>query len=277
MVLEEGRAVTKTTPVAALGSTSATEKLLQMHEENHFTAGEVVRDVIMGVSDGLTVPFALAAGLSGTSVPSSIILTAGLAEVAAGAISMGLGGYFFSSPLPLSHHQLIARLRYLAAKSEADHYMRELKREQEEIITVPDTEAAEIAEILSQYGLEPHEYTPIVNSLRKNPQAWLEFMMKFELGLEKPEPRRALQSALTIALAYVMGGMVPLLPYVFITTAEKAMLTSVCVTVVALLIFGYMKGHFTGNRPLLSAIQTAFIGALASAAAYAMAKAVQGA
>ncbi|XP_008795359.3 vacuolar iron transporter 1-like [Phoenix dactylifera] len=258
MVLEEGRAVTKTTSAAAMGSTSATEKLLQKHQENHFTAGEVVRDVIMGVSDGLTVPFALAAGLSGTSAPSSIILTAGIAEVAAGAISMGLGGY-------------------LAAKSEADHYMRELKREQEEIITVPDAEAAEIGDILSQYGLQPHEYNPMVNALRKNPQAWLDFMMKFELGLEKPEPRRALQSALTIALAYIVGGLVPLLPYVFITTAEKAMLTSIGVTLTALLIFGCLKGHFTGNRPLQSAIQTAFIGALASAAAYAMAKLVQGA
>ncbi|WOK91941.1 hypothetical protein Cni_G00632 [Canna indica] len=270
-----------TTPVAA--ANVPTEKLLSHHEEQHFTAGEVVRDVIMGVSDGLTVPFALAAGLSGAKVPSHIILTAGLAEVAAGAISMGLGGY-------------------LAAKSEADHYYRELKREQEEIIAVPDTgklthatsppnisrwiligrslyvviaEAAEIEEILSRYGLEPHEYGPVVNSLRKNPQAWLEFMMKFELGLEKPDPKRALQSAITIAFSYMVGGLVPLLPYVFIHTAVKAMLTSIGVTLAALLFFGYVKGHFTGNRPFLSAVQTAFIGAIASAAAYAMAKAVQ--
>ncbi|KAL0446709.1 UNVERIFIED_CONTAM: Vacuolar iron transporter 1 [Sesamum latifolium] len=145
---------------------------------------------------------------------------AGVAEVAAGAISMGLGGY-------------------LAAKSEADHYMRELKREQEEIIAVPDTEAAEVAEILSEYGIQPHEYTPVVNALRKNPKAWLDFMMKFELGLEKPDPKRALHSALTIAIAYIVG-------------------------------------HFTGNKPFRSALQTAFIGAVASAAAFGMAKAVQG-
>ncbi|KAG1358764.1 vacuolar iron transporter 1.1 [Cocos nucifera] len=252
MALEEGRAVTRT------ASASATEKLLLHHKEKHFTAGDVVRDVIMGVSDGLTVPFALAAGLSGTSAPSYLILTAGLAEVAAGAISMGLGGY-------------------LAAKSEADHYVRELKREEEEIVTVPDTEAAEIGEIFSRYGLQPHDYSPVVNSLRKNPQAWLEFMMKFELGLEKPEPRRALQSALTIAMAYMVGGMVPLLPYFFIPTAQKAMLASIGVTLTALIFFGYIKGHLTGNRPLLSAIQTAFIGALASAAAYALAKALQAA
>lgn len=231
------------------------QTLLNQHREKHFTAGEIVRDVIIGVSDGLTVPFALAAGLSGANATSSIVLTAGIAEVAAGAISMGLGGY-------------------LAAKSEADHYARELKREQEEIITVPDTEAAEVAGILADYGVEPHEYGPVVNALRKKPQAWLEFMMKFELGLEKPDPRRALHSALTIAIAYVLGGMVPLIPYMFIPRATDAVLASVAVTLVALLIFGYAKGYFTGNKPVKSALQTAFIGAIASAAAFGMAKAV---
>ncbi|KAL7000842.1 Vacuolar iron transporter 1 [Sarracenia purpurea var. burkii] len=145
--------------MAENGTTESENPLLNHHTENHFTASEIIRDIIIGVSDGLTVPFALAAGLSGANASSSIVLTAGIAEVAAGAISMGLGGY-------------------LAAKSEADHYMRELRREQEEIITVPDTEAAEIGEILSQYGVEPHEYGPVVNALRKNPQAWLDFMMK---------------------------------------------------------------------------------------------------
>ncbi|KAH7510501.1 vacuolar iron transporter 1 [Ziziphus jujuba] len=232
------------------------QTLLNHHKEKHFTAGEIVRDIIIGVSDGLTVPFALAAGLSGANATSSIVLTAGIAEVAAGAISMGLGGY-------------------LAAKSEADHYKRELKREQEEIITVPETEAAEVAEVLAQYGIEPHEYAPVVNALRKRPQAWLDFMMKFELGLEKPDPRRALQSALTIAIAYVLGGLVPLVPYMFIPRAREAMFASVIVTLVALLIFGYAKGYFTGSKPLMSAIQTALIGAIASAAAFAMAKVVQ--
>lgn len=233
------------------------ESLLDQHKEKHFTAGEIVRDIIIGVSDGLTVPFALAAGLSGANASSSIILTAGIAEVAAGAISMGLGGY-------------------LAAKSESDHYMRELKREKEEIISVPDTEAAEIAEILSQYGIQPHEYAPVVNALRKNPQAWLDFMMKFELGLEKPDPRRALQSAFTIAIAYILGGLVPLIPYMLIPIARKAVVASVLVTILALLIFGYAKGHFTGSRPFRSAFQTALIGAIASAAAFGLAKAVQG-
>nr|CAN74146.1 hypothetical protein VITISV_036666 [Vitis vinifera] len=230
--------------------------LLHQHEEKHFMSSEVVRDIIIGVSDGLTVPFALAAGLSGASASSSIILTAGIAEVAAGSISMGLGGY-------------------LAAKSEADHYMRELKREQEEIITVPDMEAAEIGEILEQYGVEPHEYGPVVDALRRNPQAWLDFMMKFELGLEKPNPRRALQSALTIAVSYIMGGLVPLIPYMFIPIAREAVIASVIFTLLALLVFGFAKGYFTGNKPFSSALQTAFIGALASAAAFTFAKLVR--
>lgn len=243
----------------AFTATSEAQKtaLLNQHKEKHFTAGEVVRDIIIGVSDGLTVPFALAAGLSGASASSSIVLTAGIAEVAAGAISMGLGGY-------------------LAAKSEADHYAMELKREQDEIIAVPDTEAAEVAEILAQYGIEPHEYAPVVNALRKKPQAWLDFMMKFELGLEKPDPRRALQSAFTIGIAYIIGGLFPLLPYMFIPVATKALIASVIITLIALLIFGYAKGYFTGSKPIQSALQTALIGALASAAAYGMAKVVQG-
>ncbi|KAL6189921.1 hypothetical protein ACLB2K_036322 [Fragaria x ananassa] len=229
--------------------------LISQHKEKHFTAGEIVRDIIIGVSDGLTVPFALAAGLSGANATSSIVLTAGVAEVAAGAISMGLGGY-------------------LAAKSEADHYVRELRREQEEIVNVPDTEAAEVAEILAEYGIEHHEYTPVVNALRKNPQAWLDFMMKFELGLEKPDPRRALHSALTIAISYILGGVVPLIPYMFIPKASEALAGSVVLTLAALLIFGFAKGYFTGSKPFKSAFQTALIGAIASAAAFGMAKAI---
>ncbi|TYH33023.1 hypothetical protein ES332_D13G029900v1 [Gossypium tomentosum] len=231
------------------------QTLLNHHKEKHFTAGEVVRDIIIGVSDGLTVPFALAAGLSGANASSSIVITAGIAEVAAGAISMGLGGY-------------------LAAKSEADHYTRELKREEEEIINVPDVEAAEVAEILAEYGVEPHEYAPVVNALRKRPQAWLDFMMKFELGLEKPDPRRALQSAFNIAVSYILGGLVPLLPYMFIPRAQDAVIASVVITIAALLIFGYAKGYFTGNKPVKSAFQTALIGAIASAAAFGIAKVI---
>ncbi|KAG6579188.1 Vacuolar iron transporter 1, partial [Cucurbita argyrosperma subsp. argyrosperma] len=228
--------------------------LLHEHEEKHFMSSDVVRDIIMGVSDGLTVPFALAAGLSGADVTSSIILIAGIAEVAAGAISMGLGGY-------------------LAAKSEADHYARELKREEEEVIAAPDIEAAEVADILSQYGVEAHEYGPVVAALRRNPQAWVDFMMKFELGLEKPDPKRAVISALTIAMSYIMGGLVPLSPYMLFPSPAEAVIASVIVTILALLVFGFAKGYFTGNRPIMSALQTALIGAIASAAAFLIAKA----
>ncbi|KAJ4832296.1 Vacuolar iron transporter 1 [Turnera subulata] len=227
--------------------------LLHEHEEKHFMSSECVRDIIIGVSDGLTVPFALAAGLSSANVTSSIILIAGIAEVAAGAISMGLGGY-------------------LAAKCEADHYDKELKREQEEIICVPDIEAAECGDILAQYGAEPHEYEPMVNALRRDPQHWLDFMMKFELGLEKPDPMRALKSALTIAASYIFGGLVPLSPYMVLPLAQEAMVASIAITILALLLFGFVKGQFTGNQPFKSAIQTAFIGAVASAAAYCIAK-----
>ncbi|KAH9620412.1 hypothetical protein KSS87_007954 [Heliosperma pusillum] len=281
---------------STMSSTQEAEKtqalLLNEHKEKHFTAGEVVRDIIIGVSDGLTVPFALAAGLSGANASSSIILTAGIAEIAAGAISMGLGGYVymsycrffnFSNSCIRRFYVLLLRVKESkvvlllnVAKSEADHYARELKREQEEIIAVPDTEAAEIAEILSEYGIEPHEYNPVVNALRRKPQAWLEFMMKFELGLEKPDPRRALQSAFTIAISYIIGGIVPLFPYMFLEEAREAVSASVIVTLIALLVFGFAKGYFTGNKPFRSAFETAFIGAIASAAAFGMAKLVQG-
>ncbi|BBN09498.1 vacuolar iron transporter family protein [Marchantia polymorpha subsp. ruderalis] len=225
------------------------------HVEKHFTAGEFVRDVVIGMSDGLTVPFALAAGLSGAAAPSSIVVTAGLAEVAAGSIAMGLGGY-------------------LAAKSDADHYWSERKREEKEIEDVPDTEAAEVAEILENFGLQPEEYWPVVNALRKRPDAWVDFMMRFELGLEKPDPGRALQSALTIAGAYIVGGIIPLFPYIVIPQALEALKISVGVTLVALLVFGFVKGLFTGTKPLASAIQTAVIGAVASAAAFGIARAI---
>lgn len=226
-----------------------------MHTERHFTAGEVVRDIVIGMSDGLTVPFALAAGLSGAAAPSSIVVTAGLAEVAAGSIAMGLGGY-------------------LAARSDADHFENERKREEDEVIRVPDTEADEVAEILATFGLEPNEYWPVVEALRKRPEAWIDFMMRFELGLEKPDPARALQSALTIAGSYIVGGLIPLLPYIILPEALEALKVSVVVTLFALFIFGYVKGRFTGLRPVWSAFQTVFIGALASAAAFAIASAI---
>jgi VIT1/CCC1 family predicted Fe2+/Mn2+ transporter len=225
------------------------------HIERHFTAGDVVRDIVIGMSDGLTVPFALAAGLSGAVNSSAIIIMAGLAEVAAGSIAMGLGGY-------------------LAAKSDAEHYRSEREREKQEIVEIPEEEMAEVAAIFRSYGLSDAEAAPLVQALSKRPGAWVDFMMRYELGLEKPDPKRALTSALTIAGAYIAGGLVPLSPYMILSSARTALWVSVLVTLAALLVFGYVKGHFTGTTPLRSAIQTMLIGGLAAAAAFLIARAI---
>lgn len=222
------------------------------HVERHFTAGAFVRDTVIGMSDGLTVPFALAAGLSGAVNSTGIIVTAGLAEIAAGAIAMGLGGY-------------------LAARSDAEHYARERTREELEVREKPAAEAAEVREALESYGLTVEECTPIVEALARRPEAWVDFMMRFELGLEKPDPRRARTSALTIAGAYVGGGFIPLGPYFLSGSARTGLFFSVAVTLVALTLFGYIKGHFTGTGPVRSALQTVLIGGLAAAAAFAIA------
>jgi VIT1/CCC1 family predicted Fe2+/Mn2+ transporter len=223
------------------------------HVEQHFTAGETVRDIVIGMSDGLTVPFALAAGLSGAVSVNTIIVTAGLAEVAAGSIAMGLGGY-------------------LAARSDAEHYASELRREDEEVRDKPDAEKAEVTDVFTAYGLTEEESAPIVEALSKRPKAWVDFMMRFELGLEKPNPRRALTSALTIAGSYIAGGLIPLSPYFFITPATRALVVSVVVTLLALLVFGYIKGRFTGAHAVRSALQTALIGGLAATAAFLIAR-----
>jgi VIT1/CCC1 family predicted Fe2+/Mn2+ transporter len=225
------------------------------HVEQHFTAGQSVRDVVIGMSDGLTVPFALAAGLTGAIASSHIVITAGVAEIAAGSIAMGLGGY-------------------LAARSDAEHYGSELERERLEVVEKPDVEKREVAEVFVAYGLTTEEAAPVVEALSRRPEAWVDFMMKFELGLEKPEPHRALQSALTIAAAYVVGGLVPLLPYMIEGNARAALPFSAVVTLIALLIFGFVKGRFTGVSPVRSAWQTALIGSIAAAAAYAIASAI---
>lgn len=225
------------------------------HVERHFTSSEMVRDVVIGMSDGLTVPFALAAGLSGAVSASSIVVTAGLAEIAAGSIAMGLGGY-------------------LAARSDEDHYASEEAREHQEVREIPEDEAKEVREVLEQYGLSAEEAEPIVVALRRKPKAWVDFMMRFELGLEKPDPSRALRSAFTIAGAYVAGGLIPLSPYIFLAGIRTGLTVSVIVTVLALALFGFFKGHFTGARPLRSSFQTVVIGGLAAAAAFAIARAI---
>ena len=223
------------------------------HVEKHFTSSNTVRDIVIGMSDGLTVPFALAAGLSGAIASTGIIVTAGLAEISAGAIAMGLGGY-------------------LAAKSDAEHYASEMRREHREVQEIPQEEQEEVARVFRGYGLGPEEISPIIKALTAHPQSWVDFMMRYELGLEKPDPRRALNSALTIALSYVAGGLIPLFPYVLLHTARNALTLSVVVTVIALFLFGYVKGRFTGVRPFKSGIQTVLIGGLAAAAAFGLAR-----
>jgi VIT1/CCC1 family predicted Fe2+/Mn2+ transporter len=227
------------------------------HIERHFTASDAVRDIVIGMSDGLTVPFALAAGLTGAIEQTGIIVTAGLAEIAAGSIAMGLGGY-------------------LAAKSDAEHYAKEREREKREVAEIPHEEMREVAEVFQAYGLTEEETWPIVQALRRQPKNWIDFMMRFELGLEKPEPRRALISAITIAGAYVAGGLVPLAPYIFTHSASSALFISVALTLFALFAFGYVKGRFTGTRPLRSALQTTLIGSVAAGAAFAIARAIGG-
>ena len=227
------------------------------HIEKHFTSGAVVRDVVIGMADGLTVPFALAAGLSGAVLSTGIIVTAGLAEIVAGSIAMGLGGY-------------------LAGRSDVEHYNSEYKREIYEIEKLLDHEKDEVVEILETYGLTRQESTPIVESLAKRPKDFADFMMRFELGLEKPEPKRAFQSGATIGGAYALGGLIPLMPYILTNDVPTALKWSVVITVVALFIFGFVKGRFTGSGPLKSAIQTCLIGSVAAAAAFFIARLIGG-
>ncbi len=229
---------------------------LAQHDEHHFTAGETVRDVVIGMSDGLTVPFALAAGLSGVAAATSqLVVTAGLAEIAAGSIAMGLGGY-------------------LAARSDAEHYLSERRREEREVVDLPEVEAAEVAEIFYEYGLSEEQTAPIIQAFRDKPEAWVDFMMRFELGLEEPKPGRALTSALTIAGAYIAGGFIPLAPYMLMSSAHTALYASVAITLIALMVFGSIKGRFTGVSPARSALQTTLIGGIAAAAAFGIAKAI---
>jgi len=227
------------------------------HIEKHFTSTEVVRDIVIGMSDGLTVPFALAAGLTGVIAVSHIIITAGLSEVAAGSIAMGLGGF-------------------LAARGDAEHYDSERKREQSEVQTVPDREAQEVAEVFQSYGLTAEESAPLVAALQKKPEAYVDFMMRFELGLEKPEPKRALSSALTIAGAYIAGGLIPLSPYFVVPQARTALLWSALITLIALAVFGFFKSKATGSPPLRGGLQTVLIGGLAAGAAFLIARLFSG-
>ncbi len=226
---------------------------MMRHVEQHFSGGDTVRDVVIGMADGLTVPFALAAGISGALTSSHVVVTAGVAEIAAGCIAMGLGGY-------------------LAARSDCEHYESEKRREEREIQEKAEAEKQEIVDIFKAYGVTTDECAPIIAALQRRPEAWRDFMMRFELGLEQPDPRRALRSAMTIGGSYVIGGLVPLAPYILMDDSRGALLVSATITLLALAVFGFVKGHFTGVPKVRSGLQTALVGGLAAGVAYAIAK-----
>jgi vacuolar iron transporter family protein len=223
------------------------------HHEIHFNSSETVRDIVIGLADGLTVPFALAAGLAGAISASRLVVTAGLAEIAAGSIAMGLGGY-------------------LASRGDTEHFDSERRREEREVVERPEDEAAEIYEIFEQYGVDHEAATPILHSLQSNPKAYVDFMMRFELGLEEPAPGRAFRSALTIALSYIAGGIIPLAPYILFASIATALHVSIVITLIALTVFGGAKGRALGSNVIKSALQTVAIGGVAAAAAFELAR-----
>ncbi len=223
------------------------------HKEKHFTGSQLVKDIVIGMSDGLTVPFALTAGLTSAVASNTIVITAGLAEIIAGSIAMGLGGY-------------------LAGKTEYEHYGAEEKREFLEVKEVPQIERQEVVDLLEPYGISKANRELFVEDLSRDSKNWVDFMMRFELGLEQPELNQARKSALTIALAYVLGGLIPLTSYFFTATPMEGLYFSIAITLAALLGFGYFKARMTGQNALNGALKTAIIGAIAAAAAFFIAK-----
>ena len=227
------------------------------HIESHLKSSDMLRDIVIGMSDGLTVPFALAAGLSGAVSSSTIIVIAGIAEICAGSIAMGLGGY-------------------LAGKTEQDHYISEKKREYEEVENLRYQELEETKEFFANIGLSAALQEQATAEIAQDKDRWVDFMMKYELGLEKPDPRRATNSALNIGLSYVAGGIIPLSPYFFINNATEALEISVVATLICLFVFGYFKSKLTGVNPWMGAIKVTLIGAVAAAAAFGVAKLIEG-
>jgi vacuolar iron transporter family protein len=223
------------------------------HKEDHLKSSDMLRDIVIGMSDGLTVPFALAAGLSGAVSSSNIIVIAGIAEICAGSIAMGLGGY-------------------LAGKTEQDHYSSEVKREYHEVENLRQREVEETKEFFANIGLSPALQEQATEEIARDKDRWVDFMMKYELGLEKPDPKRATKSALNIGLSYIAGGIIPLSPYFFIDNSTEALKISVIATLVCLFVFGYFKSKITGINPWLGALRVMMIGALAAAAAFGVAK-----
>ncbi|MGC1390091.1 MAG: VIT1/CCC1 transporter family protein [Bacteroidales bacterium] len=225
-----------------------------IHQEEHLGSSEFITDIVIGMSDGLTVPFALAAGLSGAVQHNSIVITAGIAEIVAGSIAMGLGGY-------------------LAGKTEQEHYQAELKREYDEIEEIPDEEKKEVKLIFAHYGLNEKTRNTIADELAKDKEKWVDFMMKYELGLEKPNINRARNSAATIGISYIIGGLIPLSGYFFTHTPYQGLVVSAILTVICLFLFGYFKSKVTGQPLLKGAFKVTLIGITAAAAAFMVAKA----
>jgi VIT1/CCC1 family predicted Fe2+/Mn2+ transporter len=219
------------------------------HIEEHFTSSELVRDIVIGMADGLTVPFALAAGISGAVDTNSIVITAGVAEIIAGSIAMGLGGY-------------------LAGKTEVDHYAAELKREYYEVDHLPEREKQEVKDVLGQFGISIATQNQVAEELSQNKDKWVDFMMKFELGLEEPHPDRAKKSAFNIASSYIVGGFIPLSAYFFTDHPHEGIKYSAIITLIALAAFGYFKSKVTGQNKIKGALRTMLVGAIAAAAAY---------
>lgn len=225
------------------------------HGEKHFTGSAALRDIVIGMSDGLTVPFALAAGLSGAAVMNSVIVTAGIAELVAGAISMGLGGY-------------------LAGRSEVEHYDSEVKRERHEIQHIPHAEKQEIKDILNRFGISKPTQDQFVEDLAKDKDHWLQFMMEFELGLQKPESSQVKWGALRIGLSYALGGLVPLSAYILTRSPNEGLLLSSTLTVLALGVFGYLKSQFLVQPKLKGAIRMIVVGAMAAGVSFFVARLV---
>ncbi len=225
-----------------------------IHKEEHLASSAFITDIVIGMSDGLTVPFALAAGLSGAVQSNTVVITAGIAEIVAGSIAMGLGGY-------------------LAGKTEQEHYQSELKREYDEVELLPEREKKEVRDVFAEYGLSEHSQNIIADEMAKDKDKWVDFMMKYELGLEKPDANRARNSAATIGLSYIAGGLIPLTAYFFTATPFQGLLISALLTVICLFIFGYFKSKVTGQPPVKGALKVTLIGIAAAAAAFAVARA----
>ena len=228
-----------------------------LHHEEHLQSSDLLTDIVIGMSDGLTVPFALAAGLSGAVDSTAVIVLAGVAEIAAGSIAMGLGGF-------------------LAGKTEQDHYNSELKREYWEVDHLPEKEREEVREFFESLGLSKEVQEKAVDELVKDKDRWVAFMMKHELNLDKPDPKRARKSAFNIGMSYVVGGLVPLSPYFFIDDSVEALKISVVITLICLFVFGYFKSKMTGVNPWTGGLKVMMIGAVAAGAAFTIAKLIEG-